>query len=459
MSASAKVSVPYDAIRMTAADLGCKASDILAMSTRRDPFYCGQPSQVRDAQWFTHLYQSLAIGENAHLRRIHYKLVSQLEPPPKPNGEPYQNTDKDWKWFCESAVAARTLGLVDVRAFVDRRNPDPLILRQEHEQIPRAPELDAPDFWFMGIHADLDTPSLAMPRPRVRGYSYSDSDQPYLIEVWVEKTTMNDVLIPICRRYRANLVTAAGFQSITAAVNLIERARRFNKPARIFYISDFDPAGDKMPIAVARQVEYWIRRFNLSLDIALTPIALTAEQVAQYRLPRIPIKETDNRRAKFEAKYGEGAVELDALEAIYPGELGRLLNEAIAPYWDTELENRLRDQAAEVRDQISFAWSDLVEEEARQVARIQRAITEVFAEFQDELSDLSERLNDALEPYREDLEEIERAINTKRREFDPDLPERLASDLEPPDESAWLFSSLRGYLEQIAHYHQDQEAA
>jgi hypothetical protein len=48
----------------------------------------------------------------------------------------------------------------------------------------------------------------------------------------------------------------------------------------------------------------------------LTPLALTLAQVQQYRLPRIPIKESDRRKPGFEDTYGEGAVELDALEAL-----------------------------------------------------------------------------------------------------------------------------------------------
>jgi hypothetical protein len=37
-----------------------------------------------------------------------------------------------------------------------------------------------------------------------------------------------------------------------------------------------------------------------------------------YRLPRIPVNETDLRRLGFEQAYGQGAVELDALEALVP---------------------------------------------------------------------------------------------------------------------------------------------
>ena len=50
------------------------------------------------------------------------------------------------------------------------------------------------------------------------GYMYAPSDQPYLVEIWIEKSTMDDVLLPLCEELHINLVTSAGFQSITSAV-------------------------------------------------------------------------------------------------------------------------------------------------------------------------------------------------------------------------------------------------
>jgi hypothetical protein len=55
---------------------------------------------------------------------------------------------------------------------------------------------------------------------------------------------------------------------------------------------------------------------------------LTREQAQQFNLPRIPIKESDLRRKGFEERNGEGAVELDALEALHPGELASLVPRA-----------------------------------------------------------------------------------------------------------------------------------
>ncbi|GHO77791.1 hypothetical protein KSD_55620 [Ktedonobacter sp. SOSP1-85] len=151
---------------------------------------------------------------------------------------------------------------------------------------------------------------------------------------------MNDVLIPLCERYGMNLQTGAGELSITAALNMVRRIEQVSKPAQIFSISDFDPAGQSMPVAMARKLEYFVRTRQVEQDIRLFPLVLTAGQVQEYRLPRTPIKESERRRSGFEHRYGEGATELDALEAIAPGALARIALEAVERCYDPDLRRR-----------------------------------------------------------------------------------------------------------------------
>ncbi len=44
------------------------------------------------------------------------------------------------------------------------------------------------------------------------------------------------------------------------------------------------------------------------------------------------------------------------------------------------------------------------------------------------------------------------AVLEKAATFEPDLPDRPEPAEAEADESAWLFSSERGYMEQIGHY-------
>jgi hypothetical protein len=71
-------------------------------------------------------------------------------------------------------------------------------------------------------------------------------DNSYVTEFAVhncEKSTINDVLIPLCQRYGMTSQTGAGELSITLTRLLAERMQESGKPTRIFYLSDFDPAG------------------------------------------------------------------------------------------------------------------------------------------------------------------------------------------------------------------------
>ena len=91
---------------------------------------------------------------------------------------------------------------------------------------------------------------------------------------------------------------------------MLKRVATAGKPARIFYISDFDGAGEGMPVQVARQAEFWLPTYAPGADVKLTPVALTAEQVRYYQLPRTPIKEGDLTKQGFEERHGGGATEL-----------------------------------------------------------------------------------------------------------------------------------------------------
>jgi hypothetical protein len=60
-------------------------------------------------------------------------------------------------------------------------------------------------------------------------------------------------------------------------------------------------------------------------------------------IPRTPLKETEPRKEGWEERHGEGANELDALEALHPGELGRMLVEEIERYYDDDLQDQIDD--------------------------------------------------------------------------------------------------------------------
>jgi hypothetical protein len=291
-----------------------------------------------------------------------------------------------------------------------------------------------------------------MPAVTVSGYDYDPGDQPYHLELWIEKSTMNDVLEPICRDLHVNLVAASGFQTVTASVELLKRLEQLppGKPARIAYLSDFDPAGMRMAPAVARVVEFYLEHFAPDCDLKLTPLVLTKAQVDAYKLPRIPIKEEDKRGPAFERKYGEGQVELDALEAIYPGELERIVREFFAPYRDPSFEQRLREARDEAQQQAQEEWNEATADRRRGLERTLAKIARVVEAVRPEAQRLNARMQAALAPLLAKVEHVRHVISEVS--VTPELPERPAAEAEGRDESAWLYASGRDYLDQLRHY-------
>jgi hypothetical protein len=452
----------FEYIKALAKERRCPVPDLLALGRGNDPFYAGAAGYRIWGEWFARLWQEHDLPDGTHVRRVHYRLISLKEPVLRADGKLYVNDGDSWAKLQNASKWARHLGLLDAKAFEDRRNPDPHLFA-DYAFIPTpawsVDPIERP--WELPrIRTDLGQYLyFSIPRPQVQGYSYEIGDQPYHLEVWIEKSTMNDELVPVCRDLDANLVTSVGFQSITSAVKLLERLihigltlRRY-QPARIFYIADFDPAGDSMPVAVARQLEFYRQRYLPGADIKLTPLALTRAQVIEYRLPRKPIEKVkDPRKANFEEAYGEGAVELDALEALHPGVLARIVRTALEPYRDETLPARMMETQEVAEDVLRQAWDASMGPHFRHLEEIKRQARKIYERYRKELERLDAQLAGELAPLAVKLADEFHAIQAATDNLKVALPNRPEATVDPPNEDGWLFDSSRDYLEQLAVY-------
>ena len=382
--------IDYLTLKQLAKANKVSVKELFVLAPQNDPFYVGTKGRKQQAEWVAEIYEELGNPLQVHIRRIHYFLVSRQDIL-KPNGEPYENTENDWEYLSKGTKYARYLGLVPIDNFVDRRNPEPHInasywVNRDIEEIRIDPER----------FAELIAENF---------YPYNPQHAlGYHLEIWAEKSTQNDIILPIASQYGTNVVTGLGELSITSVNHLVQRIQQADKPVRIFYISDFDPAGENMPVSIARKIEYFIRNASNLNNIKLKPLMLTKRQCIDHQLPRTPIKETDKGKSGFEERHGEGATELDALEALYPGEMGQILHHAINPYVD------------------AGSYNAVVEENQR----IQRAIKE------------------ALQPR---LEEV---LSDFSLDYDSDFEMPKAPLIEEPDD--WLFDSELSYGMQLTRY-------
>ena len=346
----------YETIKEVAKRAKVKVKSLLALSPNNDPFYCGSAGQLEKAKWFGEIYNKMGRPRDIHVRRVHYWLVSQDPKYKAPNGEEYLNNDKFWGLISIASKYARYAGIIPMRNIVDRRNPPAIenCYTWEHS-LPSDTKEETDSEQIIDLIAD-------------QFWCFNASKtQSHMLEIWCEKSTMNDVLEPICKSHGMNLVTGLGELSITAVGLLMERVDAADKPTRIFYISDFDPAGEGMPISVSRKIEFFCRELGHDdADIKLIPIMLTAEQCIKYKLPRTPIKSSNSRKDDFEQRHGAGATELDALEALHSGEMERIITKEINKYFDKEKWNEAirqnRSLQNEVREHLEPLVTNLLED-------------------------------------------------------------------------------------------------
>lgn len=425
--------ITYDTIKQLARETGRKVTDLIALAAQNDPFYQGTPTTTALAEWFAELYYRQGWNRiRNHIRRCHYQIVSLSAT--LPNGKPYENTMECWDTLLIASKAARYLHLVEMASFDDRRNDDPVSYAPGHAY---DPSISISDYLYS---SDLQLPDF----PDEPGYSVDsyEPEQRYHTELWCEKTTMNDVLLPLCQRYGAVLQTGAGELSITATRLLAERLQEQGKPARIFYISDFDPAGQSMPVAVSRKLEYFVRSNGLDVDVRLFPVVLTATQVRHYQLPRTPIKESEKRREHFEQQFGTGAVELDALEALQPGELERILRGYIERYYDISLRERTRQARAMLEQDLRASRQNVLDTYTDRLATVKAELETIRADFAPRMA-----------TYSDHLRELWQAVSTDLSLAMPDLDDYpLPVSREADELGEGLYNSERDYLEQIESY-------
>jgi len=123
-----------------------------------------------------------------------------------------------------------------------------------------------------------------------------------------------------------------------------EMAQRFKKSGKehlvILLLSDFDPDGEEIAASFARSM-----RDDFDIDNYPIKVALTAEQVEEFKLPPImEAKESSVHCEKFVKKFGETVYELEALS---PDELQAALRGAIDEVIDVEAFNAELDAERE----------------------------------------------------------------------------------------------------------------
>ena len=443
---------------------GLTVNDLIALSRNNDPFYTGTQSDIEKGEWFKDLWGKLGYTTGVHLRRMHYAIFSQ-ENSIKHTGTPYQNTEKDWSYLNEASKAARYLGLVDLENFVDRRNPEALINRPYHDEFYQSPE--EPTFTIDEIDSEINPvglPELGMLSylPAYPEYitDYFEAQQAIHLELWCEKTTMNDLLLPLCEKYDVNLITGMGELSITAAHKFIERLNKADRNGQILYISDYDPSGYNMPSSISRKLEYFYRNNYTSHKINLEPVVLNHNQIKRFNLPTKPVKSRSDGRKISKSWVGD-VVELDALEAIHPGEFSKIIEYKILYFYDESLASRCIDVSVDFENYLFDKSQDVYNNYTSQMVGLStkynnirgewQAIQEEYTKLNAPLLKKIAEINGKLEAIEDEHKTISNSILADMESEHIELPDVPKTELKPYPKKQ-LFSSSRDYLNQLEFY-------
>lgn len=366
---------------------GCPAGKMTVLAAQNDPFRVDTPARHRDGEWLAVCAQELGLGDRKiHLRGLHYMLVSGEVI--KPNGKPYTNTDEDWKWLSEHAAkAARWLRYLPFEQVRDNRSSPPVI--RPFERIEPSPYLST------GVEVEIPDPRDVAPTV---GVAHFTGVQPYKLVLYGEKSSLEDVLAPIAWDREADLYLPAGEISDTLLHTMAKIGALDGRPMVVLTISDCDPAGWQMPISIGRKLQAFKALEFPDLRFQVHRVALSPDQVREYGLPSTPLKETERRADRWQAAKGVSQTEIDALAALRPDLLERIVRQAISPFFDAYLDSRVRD--------ARHAWQ--VKAQARLEEQLDQ---ETLDRIQD---DASEKLGN----LREEIDNINAALYVEVRDIE-----------------------------------------
>ena len=125
-------------------------------------------------------------------------------------------------------------------------------------------------------------------------------------EVWLEKDALSGIFEAILRQYGVTLNVGRGYDGWSSIYNAANRFGDGDDKA-ILYFGDFDPSGEDMVRSLRDRLAFF------GSEPEITKSALTENDIEKYNLPPDFTKESDTRQAAFIEKFGDKAVELDAL--------------------------------------------------------------------------------------------------------------------------------------------------
>jgi len=234
---------------------------------------------------------------------------------------------------------------------------------------------------------DVDARIVDRTRPLFKGKVSYWKGQKHYVEIWLEKDALSSLVKQVTSVYGCALQVTRGYPSLSVIRDLSERVPKGCRLV-ILYLGDFDPSGEDIFRHISVEIT---KKFS---NVILEKIALKKEDIKKHGLPPIPAKRTDPRYKKFVKRYGNRAVELDALP---PPILLKRIGDAILRFTDPKAQAQIHYEAF-----VDSKSSQLVDEALQSMRN--RLLEVAYAHLQEGLEEealitaAKERLKKRLKP-------------------------------------------------------------
>ena len=121
------------------------------------------------------------------------------------------------------------------------------------------------------------------------------ADADCYVEVWLEKDALAGVVYPVTEMYDVPLMVARGYASLSFLYSAAEYINDLSVPTYIYHFGDFDPSG----VNASEKIEETLRELAPDAEINFDRLAVTPQQIRQWRLPTRPTKKSDTRSKGF----------------------------------------------------------------------------------------------------------------------------------------------------------------
>lgn len=250
-------------------------------------------------------------GYQLTLRQLYYQFVAR---------DLMANKQRNYNRLGRIVSDARLAGLIDWSAIVDRTR-----------NVRRLPQWNSGADGIKAMHEQFTLSKW--------------DDQPYYVEVWIEKDALIGVIESVCNEYEIRYMACRGYMSQSeqyAAGKRFEHARGQGKEVVLLHLGDHDASG----IDMTRDNSDRVNMFSCWSDVDVRRLALNMDQVEQYDPPPNPAKETDSRSDQYIALYGSASWELDALE---PSVINSLIDAELEQLIDWDAFNAARDKESTIK--------------------------------------------------------------------------------------------------------------